>query len=531
MSYLVTVPELVSVAASDLARIGSTLSDANAAAAGPTTGLLAAGEDEVSAAIAALFSGHGQAFQAISAQAAAFHDRFVQLLTSGAGSYAATEATNASPLQALEQDALTMINAPTQALLNRPLIGNGADGATSGQAGSPGGLLYGNGGNGAPGGPGQAGGDGGAGGLIGSAGNGGKGGDASLTNGTGGAGGKGGSAALIGNGGNGGNGGSAFNPGHGGAGGSGGQLSGHAGTNGADGKGPSEPPPPPPPSGQNAVDAAAAKDLTLTSAGPMTNPNLKEISGIDASIKNPGVYWVHNDSGDTARIFAVDSKTGATLGTYTLSGAHATDWEDIEVGPGPDPTKSYVYVADIGDNSLNRSSVTIYRIPEPTVTGTASNPTTTTVTGVDTFNLKYPDGPHNAESFIVDPKTGEMLIIDKTSAGNPQIYEAPGGLASGSTTTLKDVGTLPLGSGGGNLVTGADVSPDGTEVAVRTYDHVLLWNRDPSQDIATVLEQKPVMGPVPDEQQGEAIAFNNDGLGYVTTSEGTNQYLHEYTAP
>src|SRR5258707_7428233 len=133
----------------------------------------------------------------------------------------------------------------------------------------------------------------------------------------------------------------------------------------------------------------------------------------------------------------------------------------------------------------------------------AANPVKTTLTGVETYNLKYPDGPHNAESLIVDPKSGEMVIIDKTSAGNPTIYEAPGGLANGSTTTMQAVGTLPLGSGGGNLVTGADISADGTEVAVRTYDHVLLWNRDPSRDIATVLEQKPVQGPVPTERQGE----------------------------
>lgn len=97
---------------------------------------------------------------------------------------------------------------------------------------------------------------------------------------------------------------------------------------------------------------------------------------------------------------------------------------------------------------------------------------------------------------------------------------------------MTDVGTLPLGSGGGNLVTGADVSRDGAEVAVRTYDRVLLYHRDPSQDIATVLEQqKPVQGPVPNEQQGEAIGFLPDGSGYITTSEGTNQYLNEYQAP
>jgi hypothetical protein len=163
------------------------------------------------------------------------------------------------------------------------------------------------------------------------------------------------------------------------------------------------------------------------------------------------------------------------------------------------------------------------------VTGTAANPTKATLTGVETYNVKYPDGSHNAESLMVDPKSGKVLIIGKTSAGNPTIYE--GALASGGTTTLEAVGTLPLSSGGGNLVTSADVSADGTEIAVRTYDHVLLWNRDPSQDIATVLAQKPVQGPVPSESQGEAIGFHPDGDGYVTVSEGTNQTLHGYDAP
>ncbi len=538
VSYLVAVPEWLSAAAGDLADIGSTVSAANAAAAGPTTALLAAGEDEVSAAIAALFAGHGQGFQALSAQAAAFHERLVQLLASGAGAYASTEAASAEfmqqPLQSVERDALGAINAPTQALLGRPLIGNGADGAVgTGANGAPGGLLYGNGGNGGSGTPGHAGGNGGNAGLIGNGGNGGQGG-AGVGSGSAGAGGAGGSAGLIGNGGNGGNGGSGVNPGAGGIGGAGGQLYGHAGSAGAQGTqtNPGNPGNPGGPSGQNAVDAATDKDLTLTTVGPMTNPDLKEISGIAVSAKNPDVVWVHNDSGDTARIFAVDSKTGATLGTYNLSGAKAVDWEDIELGPGPVKGQPYIYVADIGDNAMDRSSITIYRIAEPTVTGTASNPTTTTVSGVDTFHLAYPDGPHNAESFMVDPKSGEMVIVDKTSSGNPQIYEAPGGLTSGSTTTLKDVGTMPLGSGGGNLVTAADVSSDGTEVAVRTYDHVLLYNRDPSEDIATVLEQQtPVQGPVPNEQQGEAIAFTPDGRGYVTTSEGTDQFLHEYNAP
>ena len=127
MSYVISAPEFVTVAASDLAAIGSTVRSAHAAA-GATTQIMAAAEDEVSAAIAAMFSAHGQGFQALGAQAAAFHDQFVQALTAAAGSYAGAEAANvaaitAGPAQTVEQDVLGVINAPFLALNGRPLIG------------------------------------------------------------------------------------------------------------------------------------------------------------------------------------------------------------------------------------------------------------------------------------------------------------------------------------------------------------------------------------------------------------------------
>ncbi|MEK1139745.1 PE family protein, partial [Mycobacterium ulcerans] len=232
MSYVVASPEYVAAAASDLAGIGSALSTANAAAAAPTIEVLAAGADEVSAAIAAFFGAHAQAYQALSEQASAFHLQFVQAMTAGAGAYAGAEAVNASPLQA----ALDVLNAPAQALFGRPLIGDGAGGAP-GQSGGDGGLLYGNGGNGGNGGVGQAGGAGGAAGLIGNGGSGGIGGPGT----TGLAGGAGGSGGwLFGNGGTGGRGGIGTT-GIGGIGGTGGDavgLFGHGGTGGTGGNGP-----------------------------------------------------------------------------------------------------------------------------------------------------------------------------------------------------------------------------------------------------------------------------------------------------
>jgi hypothetical protein len=102
MSFLNTTPEFVTAAASDLASIGANLDDAHAAAATPTTAILAAGGDEVSEGIATLFGAQARAYQALSAQAAAFHQQFVQLTNAGAGSYASTEAANADPLTTLE---------------------------------------------------------------------------------------------------------------------------------------------------------------------------------------------------------------------------------------------------------------------------------------------------------------------------------------------------------------------------------------------------------------------------------------------
>ncbi|BCI91436.1 hypothetical protein NIIDMKKI_66420 [Mycobacterium kansasii] len=148
MSFVMAAPNVVAAAATDLAGIESAIRAANSAAAAPTTGLLPAAADEVSAAITALFGAHAQSYQALSAQATAFHQQFVQALTAGAGSYAAAEAANAGPLQSI----LDLINAPTLALLGRPLIGNGAAApAGSGKNGGDAGILIGNGGNGGSG--------------------------------------------------------------------------------------------------------------------------------------------------------------------------------------------------------------------------------------------------------------------------------------------------------------------------------------------------------------------------------------------
>src|SRR6516165_3207959 len=98
-SFVIVSPDVLTSASSDLTGIGSAIRAANAAAAPSTISVVVAAQDEVSAAIASLFSSHAQGYQTLAAQAAAFHAQFVQTLNAGAGWYATTEAANASPLQ------------------------------------------------------------------------------------------------------------------------------------------------------------------------------------------------------------------------------------------------------------------------------------------------------------------------------------------------------------------------------------------------------------------------------------------------
>ncbi len=145
VSFVSVVPEWVAAAATDVAGIGSVVGAANAAA-GATTSVTAAAGDEVSVAIAALFGGFGREYQAVCGQSAEFEQRFARALVAGAGAYAEADAVavgyvrdyqaisaqvDAAPLQAVEQDLLGAINAPTRALLGRPLIGNGTNGTAA----------------------------------------------------------------------------------------------------------------------------------------------------------------------------------------------------------------------------------------------------------------------------------------------------------------------------------------------------------------------------------------------------------------
>ncbi|SPM32199.1 PE family protein [Mycobacterium terramassiliense] len=144
-------PAVVQWVTENLDSIGTNLASASAAAAGPTTGVAGAAADEVSTAVASLFSEYGDEYQALLAKAAAFHDQFTQNLATGGAAYVGTEAANAAQMmEAAIRAPGAAINGTFAAATGRPLIGNGANGTSGvqGTAGGAGGWLLGNGGSG-----------------------------------------------------------------------------------------------------------------------------------------------------------------------------------------------------------------------------------------------------------------------------------------------------------------------------------------------------------------------------------------------
>jgi hypothetical protein len=252
--------------------------------------------------------------------------------------------------------------------------------------------------------------------------------------------------------------------------------------------------------------------------GTITNAQLTEISGLAPSRINKGIWWAHNDSGDQARLYALNNK-GQLLTKYNVKGAKNVDWEDLASGPGSDD-KPALYIADIGNNSLSRSELVIYRVSEPHLAQTAPKTVLTGETvAAEAFRFRYPDGKHDAEALFVDPQSGRPYLVTKKMAPPCAIYRFPLPLQPGKTVTLEKVtGKAVEAIAQLALVTGATASPDGKRVAIRTYFTAIELARTGGR-FESVFNAEPLTIKLPLERQGEAISFTADGKALVTTSE------------
>ncbi len=268
-----------------------------------------------------------------------------------------------------------------------------------------------------------------------------------------------------------------------------------------------------------AAPAAAqqAPRVALLDTAVLRATRLNESSGVAPSRRRPGVYWTLNDSGDGPILYATDS-TGRDLGWVTVAGARNIDWEDLAIGPCVRTGAPCLYAADTGDNSRSRHSIVVYRIPEPEPPAGPAD-TTRTVALQDSFVLRYPDHPHDAEALAV-AASGMMYLVTKDRSGSSSLFVALAG-DSGNAQTLRFLGPLALTVDlvRGRLVTGAALSPDGNVLAVRTYVSLHFFRRDGDGFGVPLLPPDGVPIPVV-EAQGEAVTFDRADRLVLTSERG-----------
>jgi len=244
-------------------------------------------------------------------------------------------------------------------------------------------------------------------------------------------------------------------------------------------------------------------------------PGVSEASGVAVGSGTPPRLWMVNDEGEPV-IYGVELN-GRIADRVRVAGAIDEDWEDLAAGPCP--TGRCLYIADIGDNLARRPRITVYRIAEPRA-GSAEP------VKAEAFHATYPDGPHNAESILVD-REGRIFVI--TKGRSAVIYRFPASLVPGSTSTLEKLADVSLSpsSGGSHSyrhsqpVTGAALSPDRNWVAIRSNRSLWFCRM---ADLIAGQPRDPIrvdLAPA-HEPQGEAVAFGPGGTIYLV-GEGTGK--------
>ncbi|WP_433059399.1 hypothetical protein [Dactylosporangium sp. CS-033363] len=248
----------------------------------------------------------------------------------------------------------------------------------------------------------------------------------------------------------------------------------------------------------------------------ITDPSVTEASGL-AALPGGG-YLVENDSNPEprkTRLFYLgpDCKVTRSVGYPTT----ARDPEDLAVA-----RDGTVWIADIGDNSpltggsgKRRDTIALWTLAP----GAKS---------LKIHRLRYPDGtPRDAEALLIDGQ-GRPVIVTKDPSGDVFRLDTPLPTDNAEGVPLTSIGRFtathsgtsnPFGFLGDGFVTGAAVSPDGTKAVVRTYADAYEFDV-PDGDVAKAITTgTPRVTPLPDEPQGEAIAYTPDGKDFLTVSD------------
>lgn len=286
--------------------------------------------------------------------------------------------------------------------------------------------------------------------------------------------------------------------------------------------------------GEKPLSAAPSTDESDARAR-LANQEIDEASGIAASRRSTDLFWVHNDSGGGATLYAVSNDGGAS-GRATLIDAQNIDWEDLAAFTmGEQPM---LMIADIGDNEARRPHVSLYIVAEPEFEGN-----TNLNAPVDwRVDFRYPEGPRDAEAVAVDTANANALILSKRDVP-PILYTVslrPGSTGVRIAEELVRVESLPKPTSQAMddapktrewfwQPTAMDISRDGSAIAILTYNAVYLYSRTAEENWAAALQRTPRALDLLGLRDAEALAFSADGRSLFVTAEKKHARLLEIT--
>lgn len=272
------------------------------------------------------------------------------------------------------------------------------------------------------------------------------------------------------------------------------------------------------------TDSMGAAPKNIITVRLRTPKQLIENSAAAMSVRQPGVLFSINDSGNDPLLFALDT-TGADRGVWRVLGATNVDWESAAVAAcaPTTPTVSCVYIGDTGDNNSHHPYRVIYRVREPVASGGRDT------VRADALRYVYEDGPHDVEAMYVAPSGDIVLITKRPLAGGggrlrpALVFSIPvSAWRSKALARAKLVDSLPIvpGSAPLRLITDAALSPDANRLAVLTYAQLFVFATAPN---GLVDHRVPpsVCNIVPlGEPQGEGVTWADNRGRFAFTSEG-----------
>ena len=280
------------------------------------------------------------------------------------------------------------------------------------------------------------------------------------------------------------------------------------------------------------LGSAAAADFVPADYGPprlealITDARLDEISGLAASRRTPDLYWVHNDAPRPARLVGLDGQ-GRWRGSLRIEGVRAVDWEDLAAYELDG--KTWLLIADSGDNAAVRRECELIAIEEPALDATGGE---RVVKPAWRLRFRYADGARDVEAMAVDTSTREVLLLGK-HAPAPVLYSVPLGPGDGGVAVARRrlaLATIPAPSAEeravrfpaarlGGSPTAMDIDASGRNALVMTYRDLWFYRRAPGETWLQAFARTPARLPLPPLAQAEAAGFEVSGTGVRISGE------------